>query len=415
MRRACACIALARLEQPALRGVQAIVGAALLLFDPGDRGAVPPPDGLPARAVPLRPSGARADLLLFPGEPLERVIARTSHLQLEADGVLFLTVELRLHRGDGRIGRGDLHVERRDLLAQSFDRLAPGLEALAQLLDFALRREDAACFGACAALDLVGAAIHHALERDDCAVDHGRRGPRRVLRFRDPCAGEARRDGPRGRTRYAHDRRHRHRAVRLARLGHDRRCTLVRHEEADAPGVALLGEAQTCRSLLVRADDNVLEKIAETGFDRALVAAVDLEIVGHRPDLADIAIGFGEDQPGAVAVLGARGVELLERAQPRGNGGDLLLRRAEIASAALPRRSRAGQLRLAGRPLDTQTIHRFPSALDAGLGGGAVLRGPLGFDSQILALRRRAWRSARRCGCGRRRHAPLHGATPSRR
>ena len=373
----------ARLEQPPLRRVQTIVGAALFLFDPGDRRPCLLLTGfLRAQFLFGRPA-LDADLLLFPVEPLERVRA-AAHLQLETDDVFFLTVQLRLHRGDGGIGPGDQHVEARDLLAQAFDRLAAGLEALAQLLDFALRREDAARLGACAALDLVGAAIHDPVERDDCAVDHGRRGSRRVLRFRDPCAGEARGDGPFGRTRYAHDRRHRHRAVSLARLGRDRRRRLVRHEEADAPGVPLLGEAQSCRSLLVGADDNVLEEIAETGFDRALVAAVDLEIVGHRPDLADIAIGLGEDQPGAVAVLGACGVELLERPQPRGDAGDLLLRRAEIPGAALPRRSRRRQLRLAGRPLDAQKIHRLARALHTGLGGRALLRGPLGFDSQVL-------------------------------
>ena len=132
--------------------------------------------------------------------------------------------------------------------------------------------------------------------------------------------------------------------------------------------------------------DHVLKEIAETGFDRPFVAAVDLEIVGHRPHLADVAIGLGEDQAGTVAVLGAGGVELLEGAQPRGNAGDLLLRRAEIPGAALPRGSRRRQLGLAGRPLDAQEVHRLARARHASLGGCPLLRCPLGFNPQVMGF-----------------------------
>ena len=60
------------------------------------------------------------------------------------------------------------------------------------------------------------------------------------------------------------------------------------------------------------ADHDVLQEIAEAGFDRTLVASVDLEVVGDRSHLVDVAIRFGEDQARAVAVLRARRVELFE-------------------------------------------------------------------------------------------------------
>ena len=141
---------------------------------------------------------------------------------------------------------------------------------------------------------------------------------------------------------------HRHRAVGLGRLcRRDRRRTIrdvVCDQETDATGVPLLGEAQSGRRFLMGPHDDVLEKVAETGLDRTLVAAVDLEIVGHGAHLADVAVRLGKHHPCAVAVFGAGGIELFERSQPRRDAGNLLFGGAEIPGVALPRRSRRRQL-----------------------------------------------------------------------
>src|SRR5437660_651159 len=63
--------------------------------------------------------------------------------------------------------------------------------------------------------------------------------------------------------------------------------------------------------------DDVLEQIAEGCFDGALVAGVDLEVIGDRPLLPDLTVGLCEQRPRGVVVAGARGFELFERFQAR--------------------------------------------------------------------------------------------------
>ena len=96
-------------------------------------------------------------------------------------------------------------------------------------------------------------------------------------------------------------------------------------------------------------DDNVLEQFAETGFDRALVAAIDINVVSDRALLADVAVGLHEHHPGGIAEVGAARRQLLQRGQPRFDGGQFLLARAHLAGAPLVFAARAGQLRFLPR------------------------------------------------------------------
>src|SRR5262249_34632691 len=125
---------LAALEEPALRRRELLVGRFLLGLDSLNR--------LPRFLLTLllRPQlflGAApldGDLLLLAGDTLRR-LAGVGHLQVVADDRLFLAVQLRLQRGDGRLGRGDRHLERTDFLAQARQRRLLAVGALAQLLD----------------------------------------------------------------------------------------------------------------------------------------------------------------------------------------------------------------------------------------------------------------------------------------
>ena len=84
------------------------------------------------------------------------------------------------------------------------------------------------------------------------------------------------------------------------------------------PASCLPHEREAGRRLIVALDDDVLEQIAEAGLDRALVTAVDLEIVGDGTLLPDVAVGVHEDHAGGVAELRAAG-----RRAPRARRGGL--------------------------------------------------------------------------------------------
>ena len=106
-------------------------------------------------------------------------------------------------------------------------------------------------------------------------------------------------------------------------------------------------------------DDDVLEQIAEAGLDGALVAGLDLEVVGDRALLVDLAVGLHEHGARRVAVAGARRVELLERLAdaPRGRRARARATRTD-ARAPLVLDARARQLRLARRPRDARRLDR---------------------------------------------------------
>ena len=160
----------------------------------------------------------------------------------------------------------------------------------------------------------------------------------------------------------------------------------VRDHEAHAPGVAIAREPQARRGVRVRGDDDVLQRFAQAGFDRTLVAAVDLEIVGDRSHLSDVLGRLGEDGAGAVAILRASGVELLERGQAREERGEIVLAGAQLGRAAVAIGSRADELRFAGGAIDAQLLHRRPRAVER-VGGGVTLGGGArGFDAEIVIL-----------------------------
>jgi hypothetical protein len=62
-------------------------------------------------------------------------------------------------------------------------------------------------------------------------------------------------------------------------------------------------------------DDDVLEEIAKTGFDGALVPALDLKVVGDGALLVHLPVRLCENGTRGVAVFHTRGLELPEGGQ----------------------------------------------------------------------------------------------------
>ena len=131
-------------------------------------------------------------------------------------------------------------------------------------------------------------------------------------------------------------------------------------DEAAAAGVVLAHERQAGRRLVVALDDDVLQQVAEAGLDGALVAAVDVEVVGDGALLADVSVGLHEHHPRGVAELAARlALELLERRQARLDAGQLLLaRRARSRSSASCSARAAASSDLARRALELHRVER---------------------------------------------------------
>src|SRR6185295_8658337 len=131
--------------------------------------------------------------------------------------------------------------------------------------------------------------------------------------------------------------------------------TLRRRDQKAAPAsVRFAHDLEACGRVLRAFHDNVLEHIAEIRFDRALVARFDFEVVGDRTALVDLAVGLRQDGARRVTVSGARGLELLERFQPRLEAGQLVLARSDRTRAPLVLDARARQLRLTARPANAR-------------------------------------------------------------
>ncbi len=129
-------------------------------------------------------------------------------------------------------------------------------------------------------------------------------------------------------------------------------------DEAAAAGVVLADQSEAARRLVVAFDDDMLQQIAKTGLDRALVAAVDVEVVGDSTLLADFPVRLDEHHTRRVAEFPARGLELHQRRQPRLAAGELVFAFAHAAQAILVFGSCRDQFRFARRRLEPDLLER---------------------------------------------------------
>ncbi len=105
-------------------------------------------------------------------------------------------------------------------------------------------------------------------------------------------------------------------------------------------------------------DDHVLEQIAETCFDRALVSTVHLEKVCNRALLADVAVRLHEHHPGGITEIRTTRGQLLERREPALDGGQLLLARSQVSRALFVLASRQRELRAPLRQILCDSLQR---------------------------------------------------------
>jgi len=106
-----------------------------------------------------------------------------------------------------------------------------------------------------------------------------------------------------------------------------------RHEEAAAPRRGFAHQLKAGDRVLGPFDHDVLKEITETRLHGALVAGVDLDVVGNRATLIDLAVCLHEHGARGIAVAGAGRVQLFERFQPCLETGELVLARTYGAGA----------------------------------------------------------------------------------
>ena len=133
-------------------------------------------------------------------------------------------------------------------------------------------------------------------------------------------------------------------------------------------------------------DDDMLQEIAEAGFCGALVAALDLEIIGNGTLLVDLAVGPHQNHPSRVTESRAARLELFERRQPGAEAGELLLAHADAPRTLLVVDARARQLRLTLGTLDLDRLERVLRGHQGTGRRNAIDFDPLRLDAHISQL-----------------------------
>ena len=391
---------LARFEQPPLRDGQPLVGEALIVFQPRDRGSrfFPTPIEriallfrLPSLANQLR--GALRKARLFVSGVLE--------LRFVADDRLFVLVVLGVERRDGVRRLRDRGFELCRLLREARQRAPLHGDAVAQLLDLAFGLEDATRFGARAARHERGTVKDFASERRDQHPRRAARVSRLLIRRRDPRVANRRANGVGVRSVGAHHRRQGDHSAGVAVVV----VTVVaiavgdgletvpynprysrRDQEAASSCAGFLNHPESRGGVLRTLDDDVLQEIAETRLDRPLVSRFHLEVIGDGAVLVDGAVRLRQDGPRSIAESGARRIELLERFQPRLEAGELVLARANRSRAPVVFDTGARELRFARGASNARRLDGVVRASETVGGRRPFQRHAFRFDAQVAAL-----------------------------
>ena len=305
---------------------------------------------------------------------------RAASVGLDADDRLLLAMLLGRQAATAAVACGNRRVElRRSRRRARVSGVAVGRTLLAQFLDLALGRQNAARLGfGCRRPTDVGAAQTSPSSVATGSVDRRRQGARPRRSVGDDSASPI--DGAQARAANgpadAHDldeqRRTPSGSLRRRRAG--RQSAGARHRSTTKPQrpASWLPHQREAGMRPGRgARRRRAEQVAEAGLDRALVARIDVEIVGQRALLAD-ARRWPAPAPCARASPNSarRGVQLLERAQPRASApASSCSRVADLRARAIRARSRAlassasraalrGQRRVAAPPAQSAAAPR---------------------------------------------------------
>src|SRR5262245_61343019 len=126
--------------------------------------------------------------------------------------------------------------------------------------------------------------------------------------------------------------------------------------EAASSGILFADQRESGGGLIVAIDDHVLEQLTEAGLDGALIAAVDLEIVGHGALLTNMTVGLHQHRARGVAEIGATRGELLERGEAGFERRDILFARTDLAGAPFVFATRGRELRPSRGQIDADGL-----------------------------------------------------------
>src|SRR5581483_1170697 len=348
--------------------------------------------------------------LLGPLRQAPLFVGRVLELRVEPDNRLLLLVMFGVECAD-RIRRvRDRRFEFGGFVRQPPQRVALAGDPVAQLFDLALRLEDAARLRPRAARHQRRAMEHVAVGRRHRQRRHAADVDRARVRIRNPGVADRASNRLGMRPVDADDRRERDNPIRdvvsavsrtadgPAEAGHDiDRARHVRQhvrsgiavadgrrdQEAAPAGAGFLHDLESGFGVGMLFDNDVLQEIAEAGFDGAFVARLDVEIVGDRALLIDGAVRLREHGAWGIAVAGARRLEFFERLQPRVETRELVLSRADRSRPPLVFDPRARELRFARRFRNPRRFDRVLGALQTVSRRAARLPDPLRLHTQI--------------------------------
>ena len=264
---------LARVEQPALRGRSADRRRRAARSRCARSTRAPSCRGRPERAAPPRPPALDGDLLRLRASRSASSAARAAAARSRRSP--FPAGAARPGSGDRGGSAGDRHVDARPSPRRRSSAARSLVGALAQLLDLALGREDAARLGAPPPRPV----RPRKTSPSSVATVTARRRAARLAAPRSPSATS--RGQHRGSASAATDPgrddvgERRHAGVAGARAGFGS-CRAVGRSpitNPTRPASASPTQPQAGGGVLVRRDDDVLQQIAETRLDGALVAA----------------------------------------------------------------------------------------------------------------------------------------------
>jgi len=136
-----------------------------------------------------------------------------------------------------------------------------------------------------------------------------------------------------------HDARDAHHLARVITVR-----TRIDDHEAAATSIVLTHEGETGGRLIVAFDDHVFEELTQAGFHRALVAAINIHVVGHGSLLTDVAVGLYQHHASRIAEISPARGQFLQRRQPRLDGGQFLFSSADLTRPLLMLAAGAGKL-----------------------------------------------------------------------
>ena len=280
------------------------------------------------------------------------LVVEPRQLHVEADELLLQRVLVVLQRAERVFDPHRAGLVRLDLAAEPLDRFSLAADPFAQLLDLPLRTEQSRSAPAAATGETARSPQDDALRRRDRVLRRACRGRRHFDGRRDPPLPQQPPHRGLAGAGHPHDVRQSPQRGMRRIVGAGRR-RVVGDEEAATPHVARGGQRRTGERVPARRHDHVLQNVRQTGLDRRFVRPLDLEMVGHRSMMGDLAAG-SEDLSRGFAVRGAPGLDLLERLDARARHRHLLLASPQIARTGLDRNAGGCELRL---PLGPRGMH----------------------------------------------------------